>query len=162
MRLLPLLTACVTSLLNRVHAPHSHHATPWCSLTPLPLSSPPTVSEPPPPQENLVALLSEPRFGRCLTSLRLLVRHQLPLLVKQLDGWRSSTHSALSRMPEKTERERMLVFSKRVRVCEGVCVRAAVRVEVPFREVRGEVAQAGSDGVVNPLHKVWSSVRPAC
>ncbi|PNW70054.1 hypothetical protein CHLRE_17g703750v5 [Chlamydomonas reinhardtii] len=65
------------------------------------------------PQENLVALLSEPRFGRCLTSLRLLVRHQLPLLVKQLDGWRSSTHSALSRMPEKTERERMLVFSKR-------------------------------------------------
>ncbi|KAG2450803.1 hypothetical protein HYH02_004640 [Chlamydomonas schloesseri] len=65
------------------------------------------------PQENLVALLSEPRFGRCLTSLRLLVRHQLPLLVRQLDGWRSSTHSALSRMPEKTERERMLVFSKR-------------------------------------------------
>ncbi len=49
--------------------------------------------------------------------MRLLVRHQLPLLVKQLDGWRSSTGSAVSRMPEKTERERMLVFSKRV--CAG-------------------------------------------
>ncbi|GFR48579.1 hypothetical protein Agub_g10482, partial [Astrephomene gubernaculifera] len=65
------------------------------------------------PQDSFVTLVSDSRFGRALASLRLLVRHHLPLLVRQLEAWRKSSHAALARMPERTERERMVVFSKR-------------------------------------------------
>jgi hypothetical protein len=66
-------------------------------------------------QEGFQQLLSDHRFNRALAALRLLVRHHLPLLVKQLGAWRQTTHANLQRMPEKTERDRMIVFTKRVR-----------------------------------------------
>ena len=66
-------------------------------------------------QDGFQQLLSDHRFNRALAALRLLVRHHLPLLVKQLGAWRQTTHANLQRMPEKTERDRMVVFTKRVR-----------------------------------------------
>ncbi|GIM00769.1 hypothetical protein Vretimale_5697 [Volvox reticuliferus] len=66
-----------------------------------------------PPQENFILLLNEPKFARSLGSLRLLVQHHLSLLLKHLEGWRVTTHNSLARLPDKTERDRVVVLSKR-------------------------------------------------
>ncbi|EFJ49201.1 hypothetical protein VOLCADRAFT_117341 [Volvox carteri f. nagariensis] len=65
------------------------------------------------PQENFLHLLNDPRFARALGSLRLLVQHHLSLLLKHLEGWRASTHNGLMRLPDKTDRDRVVVTSKR-------------------------------------------------
>ncbi|KXZ50882.1 hypothetical protein GPECTOR_14g131 [Gonium pectorale] len=85
------------------------------------------------PQEALPSLLGDPRFGRSLASLRLLVGHHLPLLVRQLEGWRAANHNALAAMPNKTDRDRNTVFSKRAAM-EVVYLEAALVVLEAYEE----------------------------
>lgn len=65
-------------------------------------------------QDGFQQLLCDPRFTRALAALRLLVRHHLPL-VKQLFAWRQTAHANVAKMSDKTERDRNIFFTKRVR-----------------------------------------------
>eukprot|EP00201_Polytomella_parva_P022062 CAMPEP_0175040278 /NCGR_PEP_ID=MMETSP0052_2-20121109/1162_1 /TAXON_ID=51329 ORGANISM="Polytomella parva, Strain SAG 63-3" /NCGR_SAMPLE_ID=MMETSP0052_2 /ASSEMBLY_ACC=CAM_ASM_000194 /LENGTH=460 /DNA_ID=CAMNT_0016302447 /DNA_START=21 /DNA_END=1400 /DNA_ORIENTATION=- len=66
-------------------------------------------------QEDFLACFSSNwKYGKSLKSLRLLVEHNLSLVVETLGKWRQNTHRDISqRYGGRTDRERLLVLCKR-------------------------------------------------